>query len=499
MSDKPQNNKTQKINLSVGDGDKKAGVFGLGNPDNKLTDKFFKIQNTIVSFVDKYDDELKGHQWHDGEFMSALDEARYRGPHKAAKILLFIVVGFMLFFLLWARFSVVDVITRGQGRVIPSSKTQILQNLEGGIIKEILCVEGEIVDKGKTLIWIDDVNFSSTYDEQRGQYYSFLARASRLKAEAEGKEIEFPDELVSNEAAQKYIQSEQTQYLARQKTNEAQIGILKDQASQKEQEISELENRISQLTKEVSLLKEEYKLNEPLVKQGIVPKVEFIQLKRQLTTTEGDLKSAKLAMPRAKAALEEANSRVDEKDFQFKSDALKELGVIKTELDVVEKRIRVSKDRVARTEITSPVHGTVKQIHVQEGGVIQSGMDLVEIVPIDDTLLVEAKIRPADVAFLHPGQGAKVKITAYDFSIYGGLAGKVERISADTITDEVTKENFYKVIIRTEKNFLEKGDEKLLIKPGMVAGVDILTGQRTILDYMLKPILRAKQQSFTER
>ncbi|MCP4393582.1 MAG: HlyD family type I secretion periplasmic adaptor subunit [Alphaproteobacteria bacterium] len=481
----------------------------LNNPQNKnvaekagdmLTNKFMRIQNTIVSFVDKYDDELNDKLWHDGEFMSAIDEARYRGPHKAARILLGLVIVFMLLFLFWAWISEVDVITRGQGRVIPSSQTQVLQNLEGGIVKEIMCVEGEVVEKGQTLLWIDDVNFSSTYDEQLGLYYSYLARASRLSAEADGKEfVGFPDELLNNEDAEKYIDSENTQFEARRKTNVSQVAILQDQAAQKDQEISELNNKVKQLTEELSFLTEEYKLNEPLVKQGIVPKVEFIRLKRQIATTEGELKSAELAMPRAETALKEAKQRIEEKTFQFKSDALKELGVIKTELDTVEKRIRVSKDRVARTEITSPLRGTVKQIHIQAGGVIQSGMNLVEIVPIDDTLLVEAQIRPADVAFLHPGQGAKVKITAYDFSIYGGLLGKVERISADTITDEVTQENFYKVIVRTDKNYLLRGGEKLLIKPGMVAGVDILTGQRTILDYMLKPILRAKQQSFTER
>lgn len=238
----------------------------------------------------------------------------------------------------------------------------------------------------------------------------------------------------------------------------------------------------------------------PLADKGIVPKVQLLQLKRELNSLEGEVSASTLALPRAKGALREANQRIEEKILNFRSLATQELSTRRGEFEAIRQQILAAKDRVTRTDVKSPVKGVVKELKISTiGGVVRPGQDIVEIVPIEDTLLVEARIRPADIAFLRPGQEATVKITAYDFSIYGGLPSKLERISADTIVDEQSGESFYKIIVRTEQTFLQRGEQKLPIIPGMIASVDTLTGRKSVLDYLLKPILKTRDNALKER
>ncbi|MCF8466660.1 MAG: HlyD family type I secretion periplasmic adaptor subunit [Sneathiella sp.] len=412
--------------------------------------------------------------------------------------MLFGVVAFFVVGYIWADNAVLDEVTRGNGKVIPSSQVQIIQNLEGGILQQLMVGEGDIVEKGQILLRIDDTGFASRAGEIESNYLNLMGRIARLEAEANGGALTFPAELL---AERKDITvREQNLYNARQAELQSQIQILRQQAQQRSQEIKEINGRLNQLQTGLELANEEMEITEPLVKKGIVPKVQSLKLRREINDLKGQISASRLSLPRVEGALKEANQRIEEKILSFKSQASQELGQTRAEYEAARQAILGVKDRVARTDVRSPVAGEVKDLKIQTiGGVVKPGQDIIEIVPIEDSLLVEAHIRPADIAFLRPGQKATVKITAYDYSIYGGLPAKLQRISADTITDEKTGESFYQITVRTDQNYLERGQNKYPIIPGMIASVDILTGHKTVLDYILKPILKTRDMALRER
>jgi adhesin transport system membrane fusion protein len=423
--------------------------------------------------------------------------ASQRGASVFAHALLLGIAGFFAVFLYWAHQATLDEVTRGDGKVVPSGKTQVVQNLEGGIVGDLLVREGQIVDTGQVLLRIENTLADSEYREARSRYLSLLAQVARLRAETSGGEIEMPEEVLKEAPA--VAQAELALMQSRRDQLDSQIRILKDQASQRKQELRELAARDSSLTASLKLADEELDLMRPMVEKGVAARVELIRLERQKTELSGELQGVRLSIPRAKAALNEAENRIRDKRLEFVSEARRALNEHNVELASLGETIKAERDRVVRTDVRSPVHGTIKQLNVNTiGGVVRPGADLLEIVPLEDTLLVEAQIRPQDIAFLRPGQEAMVKVTAYDFSIYGGLDATLEQISADTITDE-KGESFYRIYLRTEKNHLGKDNHPLPIIPGMITSVDILTGHKTVLDYLLKPILKARQRALRER
>lgn len=437
-------------------------------------------------------------EWSDADFASDVAAARIQGPSPKSLLLLFGVIAFFVAAYIWADNAILDEVTRGDGKVIPSSQIQVIQNLEGGILKELLVREGQVVEVGQTLVRIDDTGFSARFGEIESNYLNLMAMIARLSAESEGHGIIFPAELLAEAKALSI--REQNLFNARQAELQSQVSILRQQAAQKKQEIAEINGRVKQLSASIDLINEELDITKPLADKGIVPKVQLLQLKRELNGLKGEISASTLALPRAKGALREANQRIEEKILNFRSLAAQELSTRRGEFEAIRQQILAAQDRVTRTEVKSPVKGVVKELKISTiGGVVRPGQDIVEIVPIEDTLLVEARIRPADIAFLRPGQEATVKITAYDFSIYGGLPSTLERISADTIVDEQSGESFYKIIVRTEKTFLQRGEQKLPIIPGMIASVDTLTGRKSVLDYLLKPILKTRDNALKER
>lgn len=418
-------------------------------------------------------------------------------PRIFSHILLVAIGVFFIVFLTWASWAELEEVTRGDGRVIPSRQTQVIQNLEGGIVADIMVREGQIVDENQVIMRIDNVRAASDYREQKARYFGILAGIARLEAEVSESAIDFPAEVLSE--APEIAQSETALFNSRQEEVQAELEILQSQATQREQELAELRTRLNQFDRSYQLAVEEFKVNEPLAKQGLVPRVQFLQLQREVNDLKGQLEQTRLAVPRAETALRESNQRIGSAYSIFRSEALRELNLLKTELAGIKETIIAGEDQVRRTEVRSPVKGTVKQINFSTiGGVIQPGEDLMEIVPLEDTLLIEANVRPADIAFLRPGLTASVKITAYDFAIYGGLDGEVETISADTIVDE-QGESFYRIRVRTEQNFLGDEVEPLAIIPGMTAQVDVITGEKSVLDYLLKPILKARDNALRER
>lgn len=442
-------------------------------------------------------DKLFPEHWEDGEFMDDVRQATLRGAHPAANLLFWGIGIFCLIAFLWAGVAEIDEVTRGEGKVIPSSKVQVLQNLEGGIIKEVRVREGDIVEKGQPLIIIDDTGFASSYGEKKSKYLTLQAQLARMEAEINETAPVWPVE-VTNKAPE-IIEEEHIIYLSRKEELQSSLDILRRQSEQKEQELKEVTTRHQQAARNYELSKEELDLTIPLEKEGVVSRVEILRLKRTVNDMLAEKEATELAIPRVQSSLREANRRVEEKIIQYRNETLKELSGRREEYNRLAEVMKAVEDQVERTTVRAPVRGTIKQVLVHtRGGVVQPGMELIELIPLEDSLLVEAQIRPADIAFLRPGQEAQVKITAYDFTIFGDLDGFLEHIGADTVTDD-RGNSFYKIRVRTTKNYLGTENNPLPIIPGMVTSVDIISGKKTILDYLLKPFRKAREKALRER
>ena len=440
---------------------------------------------------------MAGKAWEDSDYMPEVHGATQRGAHRFAHALLFVIILFFIIFYFWARSAELDEVTRGEGQVIPTGQVQVVQNLEGGIVASINVREGELVEKGQVLLKIDNIVAKSDLREGRARELALSGLISRLEAEVSGKsKIEFSKAVL--EEAPEIADRERELFQSRKAQIDYEVDIFRQQEQQRRQELVELEGRLSKLEGSYALAKEELDMTAPMVEQGVAPQVDLLRLKRQVNDIEGDAQATRLAIPRAKSAMAEASRRINERIQRFRSETLKELNEARANLSVVEADVSAQQDKVTRTDVRAPVRGTIKQLLVNTiGGVIRPGEDLVEIVPIEETLLVEARIRPSDVAFLRPGLPATVKVTAYDYSIYGSLPAKLEDISADTITDE-QGEKFYRIRLRTDRNYIGKEDKPLPIIAGMTVQTDILTGKKTVLDYLLKPILKARERALRE-
>lgn len=417
---------------------------------------------------------------------------------RVVRITLWAILGFFIIMIAWAALAEIDEVTRGDGKAIPSSRLQKIQNLEGGIVAEVFVHEGEVVNAGAPLLRLDDTRFRSNAGESEADRLALEARIQRLTAQVEGKETLTLSPHIM-EKSPDIANGELELFASVNKRIQSELSGLNEQLVQKKQELLDYQAKAEQYRRSLGLLQQEISMSEPLVAKGAISKVEVLRLRRSEVETRGQLESVTLAVPRAEAALKEIDSKMGEARGRYRSEALSQLNEARTDLSKTEASGKAIEDRVNRTLVTSPVRGIVQQLMVNTiGGVIQPGNDIVEIVPLDDTLLVEAKIRPQDIAFLRPGQEAIVKFTAYDYTIYGGLKAKLEQISPDTVTDKEGK-SFYVIRLRTEKNHLGSDENPLIIIPGMVASVDIITGKKTILAYLLKPILRARAEAFRER
>ncbi|MCG2634227.1 MAG: HlyD family type I secretion periplasmic adaptor subunit [Gammaproteobacteria bacterium] len=436
-------------------------------------------------------------QREDLAFSSDTSAALLERTHRFGHLLLWGVALFVVVALVWASVATLDEVTRAEGQVIPSSQIQVVQNLEGGIVKELLIREGDVVEKGQILLRIDDTRFSSSFREGRVRVAALEAKIARLNAEVEQIDFEVPE--VVTETDPQIAENERSLYARRQQELNSALAILERQVDQRRQELVESRSRREQLGRSYELLQDELRRTAPLVSEGVVSEVELLRLKRTVNDTRGDLDSVRLSLPRLNAAYKEAQSKVREYRLRFVAEAQAELNEAKNELSALSETSLAMEDRVARTLVRSPVRGTIKQLKVNTvGGVIQPGMDLVEIVPLEDTLLIEARVRPSDIAFLRPQQAAVVKLTAYDYAIYGGLDARLEQISADTIVDE-KDDHYFQIRVRTVDNHLGDDDNPLPIISGMTATVDILTGKKTVLSYLMKPLLRARERAMRER
>ncbi|ODP99361.1 MULTISPECIES: HlyD family type I secretion periplasmic adaptor subunit [Salinivibrio] len=434
---------------------------------------------------------------------------------KSARVLLWTIVLFLVVATAWASQAQLDKVTVGQGKVIPSSQLQVVQNLEGGLVKALLVKEGDKVKKGQRLILIDDTLFRANFREREQELLGLRADKLRLQALLtairvdetapfeqwresillERQPLSFPDVFTTKRPD--LIKQTQARYQEQLSNIQNQLYVTAQKIRQKEQELVELESRIANLEQSQAFAQEELDITRPLADEGVVPKIDLLKLQRQLNDTQRELSSAQLSLPSVVSALREAVFQRIDVALTFRTDQQEQLNQVEKQIATMSEGRVGLQDKVSRTVVTSPVNGTVKKLHVNTvGGVIQPGMDIIEIVPSEDNLLVEAKIAPQDIAFLRPGLNAVVKFSAYDFTVYGGLDGRLETISADTIEDEEGN-SFYLAKIRAEKDSLGK-ETSLPIIPGMTASVDIITGKRTVLDYLLNPITRAQKTALRE-
>jgi adhesin transport system membrane fusion protein len=420
------------------------------------------------------------------------------GPHRAAIATLLAIVGFLVIGVVWAAWAELDEVTTGRGQVIPSSEIQIVQNLEGGIVAELLTREGATVKKGQVLLKIDDTSAASKYRQTEETYYSLLARALRFQAEAEGRAPNFPPKIARDRT--RLATNEGELYETRQAELSASIRELNQQRQQRLQELEGMRSRLESANKALALAQREVNMTRPMVAKGLVSQVTLLRLDREVNNLDSKIKETEIAVPKAEAAISEADEKMSKHRSNFRATAQRAYNEVQVRLNSLKEELTAKKDRVVRADVRSPVNGIVKQLLVNTvGGVVQPGAELARIVPIDDTLLVKAKISPKDVAFVHPGQRANVKLSAYDFSIYGGLEASLEQIGSDTITDE-RGQSYYEIKVRTKQNhLLDPQGKQLRIIPGMVADVDILTGKRTVLNYLLKPFKKARHRAMRER
>ncbi|MCD7982790.1 MAG: HlyD family type I secretion periplasmic adaptor subunit [Desulfovibrio sp.] len=449
----------------------------------------------------------------DIQFAGEVDAALARRPRFGVRALSITVAVMFVCLLTWAAFAKIDEVTHAEGQVVGSQRTQTIQNLEGGILRSVQVHEGQIVEKGDVLAQLDNELAESSYRDAVNKAMENSLAIIRLEAELKDQRPVFPEDLRGWAAklighavddstlarARQIIRDQENAWQSRQNQLNAEIEVLKSQYEQRRRDVEEQAARKTQLARSLALSIEQRDTAYALVQRNNFSRMEYLGLQQKVVELQGQIDMLAASIPKAQAAADESRQRIASRRAEQNAAITEEINKRRLELNSLRETLSAGSDRVTRTELRTPVRGTVKQIYINTvGGVVKPGEPIMDIVPLDDTLLVEAKVSPKDVAFLRPGQDVMVKVSAYDFSIYGGLEGKLESISADTIEDK--KGNYhYLVKVRTQKTAITYHNEVLPIIPGMIVTADILIGKKTVLDYLLKPILKAKQNALRER
>lgn len=429
-----------------------------------------------------------------GDWAGEADWARLQQEPLRARGLLRLTAVALLLMLIWAAWADIDEVTRGDARVVPTSQVQVVQSVDGGVVEALPVQEGQVVDAGQLLMRIDPTRFASNLQESQVSQFALQAKVLRLEALTRGSAFKPPAEL--KRAAPDVVAQEQRLYESRRAEISAQVSISQNQLSQRQQELNEVLARRDQAVRSLDLVTREMNATRPMIASGAVSEVEVLRLEREVARLRGDSEQATAQISRVKSAIQEATRKIEEVELTSRNQMSGELSEAMSKLASLSQSGLALQDKVKHADIKSPVRGTVKRLLVNTmGAVVQPGKEVVEVVPLDDSLILEVQITPKDIGFLRAGQMATVKFTAYDSSIYGSLEADVFNIGADSVLDD--KGNaFFHVRVRTRESRL---GPNLPIIPGMMAQVDILTGKKTVLSYLLKPVLRAKANALTER
>lgn len=413
-------------------------------------------------------------------------------------LVLVVVLIFLVFIagVVWMAWAEIDVVVRGSGKVVPARQVQLVQSLEGGVVSEILVKEGDLVENNQPLIKISDVAFASSYEENRLKYFALSAKSARLRAEAYNEEFKADPEV--SKLFPDMVESEKSLYESNKQQQQENLSIYEEQISQQQIALEEAQSKQRQLQKTLNLLRKELKIKEPLMRRKIISEIEYLQLQQREAEIEGELDGVRISIPRIKSTVEESRRKLESSRLEFQNKAKRELNEALAEMSGIAEAQNALQDRVSRTTLRSPVKGVVKRLHANTiGGVVTPGGNVLEIVPLGDSLLIEVNIKPADIAYVNVGQKARLKFTAYDFAIYGSVKGEVSFVSADTITND-EGESFYIARVIPDKTYLGHESRPLPIKVGMTSEADIITDKKTILEYLLKPIHRGLGKALRE-
>ena len=438
---------------------------------------------------------MSGHR----DFEVLARQMKGRSPARNS-LLLLLILGFIAAAVLWAALTEIDDVTRADGRVVPSGDVQIIEAAENGVLEALHVSEGEVVAADALLMELDGMQLTAQLDQEQQRAYGLMARIERLETEIVGTEegLSFEESLVM--LAPEVVKTEAALYQGRLDSLSTEIAILENQREQRQREHEEELVGLATAEETLAVMAEERAMMEPLVARGIEPQTTLLTLRRSEVEWEGRKVRAEAAIGRFSSVMAEIDEKIAAQKRSYRADALTDLAISTAELAALKPSLPALQQRAGRAQIRAPLRGEVNRIHrTTRGSMARAGEPLLEIVPLDDTLLVEAYIQPDDIAFLYPGQKVKVKITAYDFARYGALDGEILRIGADTIQrSERNDEEVFVAEIRTQSTILDAAGETVQIMPGMIAQVDILAGRKTVLDYIIKPVIKVKDQAFRE-
>lgn len=421
-----------------------------------------------------------------------------RGPRRAVFALVGSIALFLVFAVVWMSWAQLDIAVQATGKVIPSSRVQEIQSMEGGIIQAIAVKEGQTVKAGDLLARLENLQFNSDLGESRHTFWGARAALARLDAEIHGRAPVFGKALI--DAAPRRVEEQRALWRSRQMERDNARETLSKQVAQREQELAETRSRIETMNVLLVDARESQAMEDKLMKQGAGARADYLIAKQKVSSLQGDLDAARVAVQRLQAAIQEARARLAEADSRFIAEASRERGELELKAATTSQQITAQADRVDRRELRAPMDGIVNRLLLTTvGGVAQAGQTLMELVPAEDKLLVSVRVKPADIAFIQPGQTAKIRISAYDSSIFGTLEGKVKRVGADALLDKERQESYFEVILETEHNYLGEASERLTLSAGMAADASILTGKRTLMEYLLKPVIKTLDKSLRER
>ena len=425
----------------------------------------------------------------DLEFITDAAQGELMRTPKVAQIILWMLLIMVGCLAIWAYFSSINAIVRGEGKAIPISHTQVIQNLDGGIIEAINIREGQTVRAGDLLMSLDATTAGGALAQTVAETSSLVAEEMRLVAEVAGVQPEYNTIVATDNT--RFVTTQLQLYKIRQDELHKQIEDIHLKASKARQELVVARQRYEDQKMQASLIRQQLKMNQPLLKMGAVSESVVLEIKQQLSRVQTEVNQTKNQIPELESEVERLKKEEESVVATFKSKAQQQLAEVRTRLDISKGKKTVSQASLNRTELRSPVDGIIQKLYINTvGGVVRPGVELIDIVPIGDELLVEARVKPKDIGFVRRGQTAKVKVSAFDFAIYGGLNGTVETVSADTITDK-KGQSYYLVKVHVDKAYFDVRNERLNVIPGMQATVDISVAERTVLEYIMKPLLRA--------
>lgn len=421
-----------------------------------------------------------------------------RGPRKAVMILLGTTAAFFVVFFAWMSFAPLDISVNAVGAVVPSSRLQQIQSMEGGILQALNVREGAVVKKGDVLAIVQNLQFNAEQGEAQQGLWGAQAAIARLDAEARNAAPNFPPELEKN--APDLVREQRNLWQTRRQERENTLETLSRQVTQRQQELAEARARHQAISESIGPARETLAIEERLAANGAGAKADLLNAQQRYSSQKGELETTRIAIGRIQAAVAEAQARLSETRSRFFAEISKEKSEAELRAAQIGEQLTGRNDRVARREMRAPMDGVVNRLLVNTvGGVVKAGETIMEVVPAEDRLLITAKVKPSDIAFLKPGQDARIRVTAYDSSIFGSLPGKVVRVGADAVVDGEKKETYFEVLLEAEKNYLGNPAEHLTISPGMAADASIQTGKRTMMEYMLKPIVKTLDKSLRER